>query len=189
MWLPRWVKRIIEAVQEESGTIKQSLAEQERAIKDAGQAAEEKQREVGATIAASIKAASDAATNYEKPQRDREHSLQWGMFLVTLTGTLFAAAAAAGAWYYAHIAAKQLCTMNAMLGEAQQQTQKAALAITQSKDLFVRDTRPYLAQTIRSTSSPQILTNNPDTPGQAQIAWKWSMTNYGKSPANNILLH
>jgi hypothetical protein len=70
----------------------------------------------------------------------------------------------------------------------QGQVDAAWASITQSHQQFVMEQRPYLAETNRSTERPTIF-SNPNTPGQVQIVWDWHMTNYGKSPANQIIMN
>ncbi len=107
MWFP-WLKKL----RQDSHETQEMLKEQERTIRDASQAWDQKQTEIGSAIAAAIKTAAETVPDYERTQRNKEYGAQWAMFCVTALGTLFAAAAALGAWYYAGIAARQLCTMN-----------------------------------------------------------------------------
>lgn len=156
MWIPRWVKRLEEAIAKGSSEIQKTMAEQQRAARDASQTWEEKQTEVGATIAAAIKTASDAASNYEKPQRDKEHSLQWGMLWVTLFAAVAATGAAVGAFIYAHIAAGQLETMNRTYGEIKAQTSAAqcmAKTASQQTALFRQQLEQENAAIIRFDGS------------------------------------
>lgn len=120
MWFP-WFKKL----RQDSHDTQEMLKQQEAAIRDTAQAWEQKQSEVGTTIARAIKAASDSTANYEQPQRKKEHSLQWGIFWVTLWAAVAATGAAVGAGIYAHIAGHQLDTMNKTYGEIQAQTTAA----------------------------------------------------------------
>lgn len=80
------------------------LQKQEGSLRNAGQAWEKKQTEVGTTIAAAIKTAADTVPEYEKNQRQKELAWQKALFWVTLFGAMAAAAAAGGAIYYAGVA-------------------------------------------------------------------------------------
>jgi hypothetical protein len=78
-------------------------------------------------------------------------------------------------------------TLSKTLGRMDGQIAEAKNANAQAKEAFIKDQRPYLAQTNKSTESPQQY-SNPKTPGVVQIVWSWHMTNYGKTPANDILI-
>jgi hypothetical protein len=77
--------------------------------------------------------------------------------------------------------------LNQTLEKMQAQVNATWASIVQSHQQFGKEQRPYLAETNRSTERPTIFTN-PNTPGQVQIVWDWNMTNYGKSPANQIVM-
>ncbi|MGO9009478.1 MAG: hypothetical protein ACLQPN_05185 [Bryobacteraceae bacterium] len=70
-------------------------------------------------------------------------------------------------------------------GAATDAATSAQKALDQSRDLFLKDQRPYVGQTSKSTEGPTFY-QNPKTPGYGQIVWNWHMTNYGKSPANSV---
>lgn len=64
-------------------------------------------------------------------------------------------------------------------GRAQSET-----GLRQARDQFRQDQRPYLAQTTNSTSAPRTeLTHG----NSAQILWNYRVTNYGKSPAYDVI--
>jgi len=90
---------------------KDAVEKQESAVRDTAQTWEKKESEIGSTIAAAIKTATDTVPQYEKCQRKKEHNLQRGLFWVALFAAVSAAAAAAGALYYAGIANGQLTEM------------------------------------------------------------------------------
>lgn len=54
-----------------------------------------------------------------------------------------------------------------------------------TSEQFRKDQRPYVGQTSKSTEGPKWL-ERPNDPQMGQILWTWHMTNYGKTPANNI---
>jgi hypothetical protein len=175
MWIPRWFKLVLDALHTESRVIKESLAKQENSVKNTSQAWEEKQREVGAAIAASIQAHSNAATNYEKPQRDKEHRLQWRMFWVALAGTIFAAAAAAGAWYYATLAKGQLDQMIEATRQARKSADTAACALRESQRQFDRTleqmTNQTTAQQTAASAAEDTVSTARDQIRRDQRAW------------------
>lgn len=110
-WFQRWFEKVTEAVRSESSTIQNAIHQQKESIAKDIETRNEKQAEIGTIIARAIYTASDTVPDYEKTQRQKEHSLQWGMFGVTLFAAFAAAGAAWGAFYYAGIANKQLCEM------------------------------------------------------------------------------
>jgi hypothetical protein len=60
----------------------------------------------------------------------------------------------------------------------------ATQAVIQSATQFQQDQRPYVSQTIKSSNAP---TWFPSGDGQTgQVLWNWGMTNFGKTPAQNI---
>lgn len=104
MWIPRWTRLIVESVAKESRTIQEALKNQEQAIHDGTKASEEKQWEIGNTIADAIQAAAATVPEYEKTQRKKEYSLQRNLFWATLFAAVFAAIAAGAAIVYTRIA-------------------------------------------------------------------------------------
>lgn len=97
--------------------------------------------------------------------------------------------------YTIHYARLQWTEMSKATREAKRSADEAHNAVaaataanTQAQDAFIKDQRPYLAQTNKSTESPQLY-SNPKTPGMVQIVWNWHMTNYGKTPANDIIMN
>jgi hypothetical protein len=74
------------------------------------------------------------------------------------------------------------------LGKMQAQVNATWASITQSHQQFGMEQRPYLAEKSGSFEKP-IVFSNPNTPGKVQIVWSWYMTNYGKSPANQIVMN
>jgi hypothetical protein len=79
---------------------------------------------------------------------------------------------------YAIVSASQLHVMSDQLSETK-------LSVAQNDTQFKLDERPYIAQTIKSTSGPSWY-QNPHDNTKGQITWDWHMTNYGKTPAQNI---
>jgi hypothetical protein len=132
MWFP-WFNKLIK----ESHKTQEMLQQHERAIHDTAESAEKKQREMGVVIAGAIEKAAGTVPQYEENQRDKEYSLQRGLFWVTLAGAIFAAAAASGAWYYAHIAAQQRNIMTNTLCEMQKQTGLLSAQIKGTEAAFV----------------------------------------------------
>jgi hypothetical protein len=60
---------------------------------------------------------------------------------------------------------------------------QSAIALTRTQ--FTKEQRPYVWQTAKTTSSPTFHVN-PKDPTTGQVIWDWHMTNYGKTPANNV---
>ena len=86
----------------------------------------------------------------------------------------------------------QLYQMSQQLPELRKSAQGAAdAALAAQKGLEQNDThfqleeRPYIAQSINSTTGPKWHSNVSDS-GKGQLVWDWHMTNYGKTPAQNI---
>jgi hypothetical protein len=79
---------------------------------------------------------------------------------------------------YVIVSARQLHVMSGQLGEMK-------ISVAQNDTQFKLDERPYIAQTIKSTSPPN-WHQYPIDSTKGQILWDWHMTNYGKSPAQNI---
>jgi len=79
---------------------------------------------------------------------------------------------------YVTVSARQLLVMRDQLGQMK-------ISVAQNGNQFKLDERPYISQTIRSTSGPS-WHQNPFDSAKGQITWDWHMTNYGKTPAQNI---
>ena len=79
---------------------------------------------------------------------------------------------------YVVVSARQLHVMSDQLRETK-------ISIAQNDTQFKLDERPYIAQTVKSTAAPN-WHQNPLDSTKGQILWDWHMTNYGKSPAQNI---
>jgi hypothetical protein len=96
--------------------------------------------------------------------------------------------------YTIHYARLQWTEMSKTTGEAKRSADEAHNAVaaattanTQAKEAFIKDQRPYLAQTSKSTEPPQLFPNS-KMPGIVQIVWNWHITNYGKTPASDIVM-
>jgi hypothetical protein len=76
---------------------------------------------------------------------------------------------------YAGLTAIQSC-------QAIKSTNIATESARTNAQQFRLDQRPYIAQTSRSSEPPTFHVN----PVDGQIIWNWHMTNYGKTPANNV---
>jgi hypothetical protein len=111
MWIPRWIKRVLQAVREESNDIQKTLEKQDAAIHEQAVAHEQKQREAGIIIAEAIKSAASTVPVYEKTQRYKEYRLQKRIFCTTLVAGIFTGVAAIGAIVYAIEAKYQLFEM------------------------------------------------------------------------------
>jgi hypothetical protein len=201
MWIPRWIRQL----RQDASSTQKALQQQERSIADATQAWEEKQTEIGSTIAAAINTAADTIANSQNSQGDKESSVQWGLFWVTLAGALFAAAAASGAWYYAHIAAGQLKTMNDTYTQIQKQTKAAewsayaacvnaqsvqegladthAIAETsvEQSTLAIETERAIMSVTARVPRDDEIRTST-------YLLIPYSISNAGKSAASKVVM-
>jgi hypothetical protein len=77
---------------------------------------------------------------------------------------------------YAGLTAIQSC-------QAIKSTNVATESARINAEQFRLDQRPYIAQTSRSSEPPTFHVNS-DVDGQ--ILWNWHVTNYGKTPANNV---
>jgi hypothetical protein len=135
--LPSQFKRLYDSLRSLGETLRaefhgavEVIQQQESAVKDASQTREQKQAEIGATIAAAIKTAADSVPDYEKTQRHKEHALQKALFWVTLAGTVAAVTAASGAIYYAAIAKETY-------GEIQRQTAAAICAANAAQNAAI----------------------------------------------------
>ncbi len=72
------------------------------------------------------------------------------------------------------------------LGTMRQQVNTADAANRISEEQFRRDQRPYLAQSNKSTESPQFIPNTVSPEKGGQVIWNWHITNFGKTPAYDI---
>jgi hypothetical protein len=144
---PIQFEKFIRTIQTELNSLKEAAQQQIAAVHDTAQAGDQKEAEIGASIADAIHAAADTVPDYEKTQRKKEHSVQWAIFWVTLAGALFAATAAGGAWYYAGIAAHQARTMQDTYTEIRKQTaafQSEAWAARDQVNVSERGSRPFV---------------------------------------------
>jgi hypothetical protein len=122
MLLPRWAKKIVEAVEKESSAVQEALKKQEGAIRDTEKATDKKREEIGGRIVSAIvglHAPADERTDanrYRKKAHRQQIWLTWGTWLAFL---------AAGV--YAGIAARQLHTMRRTFEETQRQTYMSCL--------------------------------------------------------------
>jgi hypothetical protein len=79
---------------------------------------------------------------------------------------------------YAGVSVKQMFVMRDQLGQMKD-------SVAQNETHFKLDERPYIAQTVRSTAGPE-WHQNPFTNTRGQVLWAWHVTNYGKTPAENV---
>jgi hypothetical protein len=79
---------------------------------------------------------------------------------------------------YAGFSVRQFFVMNDQLKQMKN-------ALAQDETHFRLDERPYVTQTVRSTAAPE-WHQNPYDAAKGQIVWDWHMTNYGKTPAQNV---
>jgi hypothetical protein len=85
---------------------------------------------------------------------------------------------------YAALTAIQSCESVKSADAAKSAADTAAKTLAQSIIQFAKEQRPYIGETSRSTQSP-IWAQNPIDRTKGQILWKWTITNYGKSPDKN----
>jgi hypothetical protein len=107
----------------------------------------------------------------DKSPKTEKHRLDYCTFGVEILGL-------AGLAIYA-------CLTYGIYKQSRVQSGDARDAITQSARQFTEEQRPYVSQTINSTSGPKWI-ENPLHKDQGQILWNWHMTNYGKTPAQEI---
>jgi hypothetical protein len=197
MLLPRWVKKIVEAVQNESNAVQESFQKYERSERHRNEASEQKQGEIAGVIASAIKTAHEDVPSYEKTQRDKEYRLQKRLFWATVIAAFVAA-------IYAAIAALQWVALNESLGidetiaresriqavAAMQAANAAQNAVSQAQDEWRLEQRPYLFGEPRGTFDVT------DHPGQKAVFKPIggnfvfdvavNLSNPGKSPAIEI---
>ncbi|HUN82816.1 MAG TPA: hypothetical protein VMU48_00485 [Terracidiphilus sp.] len=173
--------------------IQEAIENQVSSIRYGTQRCEEKERKQRITIARAIVRAASTVPRYEQTQRDKEHSLQWKMFWVTLFGALAAASAAAGAFYYAGIAKGQLDAMNQTLLQTESQAQAAwksewyaQKSEADTRQLFYQDERAWVGFSGFSMQpDPSHLMSSPIIPGPYHPNSAVSeIINSGKTPAN-----
>jgi hypothetical protein len=204
--LPHQFKRLsellrssFESLHRELSDVKDAAKQQERTMLEGIQACEEKERKQRVTVARAIVRASSTVPGYEQTQREKEHSLQWKMFWVTLFAALAAAAAASGAFYYASIANKQLVKMNDTYKEMRwqtyytclntQATQNALLQVQKSAGDSHAASAAAVTQAVAGIQAERsIITFTPNIPkreeegGNADTFFvNWKMKNVGKS--------
>ena len=87
---------------------------------------------------------------------------------------------------------QQKKTMDNTFAEVKKQTKAATEsstaaqnAVTQSRDQFREDRRPYIWLTKTGLGGPTFIPNLKD-PKSGQVTWDWHWTNYGKTPALDI---
>ncbi len=82
-----------------------------------------------------------------------------------------------------------VCVASKTLSETVRSNQRQAILAQSSLDAsvtqFREGQRPYIGQTAKSTEPPAFF-DNPRIAGSGQVTWDWHMTNYGKTPANNV---
>jgi hypothetical protein len=162
--LPSQFKRLLELLRTQLGAIDVSLKNQESSIRDTAQSREKKESEIGAAVAIAINTSADTVPQYEQRQRKKEHNLQWGLFWVTLFGAISAAAAAAGAFYYAGIAKGQLGQM-----KAQTQDTEQTVRLDQQAWVTVNDVKGTV--TNNRTMAIVYLVNSGKTPARNLQIW------------------
>lgn len=100
--------------------------------------------------------------------------------------TLIAAITAAAIAYWAYEAANKSAIEAAnQTQEAKRQVTAAEEALRLTKNNFIIDQRPYVWLT-NNLGNPELW--NKRTDGKVQIIWTYHYTNYGRTPANNILI-
>jgi hypothetical protein len=128
--------------------------------------------------------------------RDRSLTVQWCLF----TATMLAFGAAI---WYASIASGQKVTMDRTLNEIVRQTgfadkaskgatdsaKSAQDAIMLARDNFTQDQRPYIWNTNNGLGGPEFVLSPNTIPPTGQIVWNFHYTNYGRSPAYNLIAH
>jgi vacuolar-type H+-ATPase subunit H len=201
MWYP-WFKKL----RQDSHDTQEILEGEIRAIHDATEAAKKTQGEMGVVIASAIERAATSVPEYEKAQRYKEYKLQRRMFWATVVGTIFAAAAAGGAWYYAHLAKGQLDQMIEATKQAKRSADTAVRALKENQrqfdvtsnsnqEQFEKTLGQMRAQSkaLRESSNSEIATNRawiiPDFPPQhkrtiEEVNLDWH--NAGKTPAISV---
>jgi hypothetical protein len=98
IWFRRWFEKITEAIRVESKATQNVVNQQIDSIRKDREAAEHSQHEAAGVIARAINTASDSASSYEKPQRDKEYRLQFFLIILTFIAAGGAVAAAFFSW-------------------------------------------------------------------------------------------
>lgn len=99
MWVPRWIKKILEALSTESSTIQEAIKKQEDAIRVYSESSKDEQNEAARIIAGAINNASNASSSYERPQRNKEYGLQKALVILTALAAGGAVTAAIGSLF------------------------------------------------------------------------------------------
>jgi hypothetical protein len=185
---PVQFEKLIRTIQAELDLLKNAAKEHTGAVHDTAQARDQKEAEIGASIADAIHTAANTVPDYEKTQRKKEHSVQWAIFGVTLAAAIFAAIAASGAWYYACIADQQLKNMNDTYGKIKQQTADADSTLIQTQQHFQLSQRPYIWVTPRGGAQDRegrsfVFVPNGD---KVNFAAAIDVSNFGESPAVEV---
>jgi hypothetical protein len=128
MWFP-WFNRLLR----EFRRTQEAIAEHEHAARDRSAASDQEQNEAGRAIAGAIQAAANTIPAYKYTKSDKEYALQRTMLKAIIAGVVGAWVAAAGAFWYAHIAHHQACIMQQTYTEIQAQTKDADDTLAQVK--------------------------------------------------------
>ena len=185
---------IREALKTLADAIRESSRETITSISNQTKAQKEGQDEVARQVSlVPIPKHERDATEAQQERRHGEHQgLQRLLVLTSAATALFTFLAFGAAAYYAHEAHQQSVTLEKTYCEIQKQTRAsqdatvaAQNALTQSENHFRLDERPYLAQTINGPGGPTWVQNTNDNT-EGQIAWNWHITNYGKTPAQDV---
>jgi hypothetical protein len=140
-------RSIGESLRSELSSIKETVKEQERTIRDASNAADQKRRELSGIIASAIESANKDVPSYEKNQRNKEYRQQRRVLRatgITAGATVLAFGAAA---YYACVAKGQLDQMIEATKQTKRAADIAACALRQNQKQFTDTLEEMRAQT------------------------------------------
>jgi hypothetical protein len=99
MWVPRWLRKLHEALRSESSAIQDALKQQANAISVNSKSCKDEQREFAGIVARAIDKAASEVSGSEQAQRDKEYRLQIALVLLTFLAAGGAIAAAIGSWF------------------------------------------------------------------------------------------
>ncbi|HMG86184.1 MAG TPA: hypothetical protein VK574_10585 [Terracidiphilus sp.] len=167
--------------------IENTSKEHDDAIRDAGEASDEKHKEIAGIIAGAIKTIGSEVPEYEKTQREKEYKLQRRTYLATLAAGIAAAIYAAFAYL--------------TLTEIQDQTYASCVSAQTAQQAFLQGQQAAIdsheasiaayAQAIavienqKAFVSPQFIVP-PDRPYGKPLELRFSIANTGKSDASNV---
>jgi hypothetical protein len=115
-------------------------------------------------------------------RKDRHDKLMLGVQILTLIAVAFYAFLTYEVWR------EMVLTSDAGMDTAKEARRSAAIAqqaLTQAREQFRQDQRPYVWLT-NNLGGPTLFVPPRSSTSEGYVAWPWHYTNYGKTPAYNV---